>query len=69
MNVEASESGELGLTIRDNGDVFQPDGAAKGRGIANIRSRANLINGKADWKESRRGGNVFSLRVDFNNRQ
>jgi signal transduction histidine kinase/ligand-binding sensor domain-containing protein len=63
MNVEASESGEFGLTIRDNGDVFQPDGAVKGRGIANIRSRANLINGKVNWKESRRGGNVFSLRV------
>lgn len=63
MNVEASESGEFGLTIRDNGDVFSPDGAVKGRGIANIRSRANLINGKANWKESRRGGNVFSLRV------
>jgi signal transduction histidine kinase len=63
MNVEASESGEFGLTIRDNGDVFQPDSAVKGRGIANIRSRANLINGKVNWKESRRGGNVFSLRV------
>lgn len=63
MDVEASEAGEFGLTIRDNGDVFQPDGAVKGRGIANIRSRANLINGKANWKESRRGGNVFSLRV------
>jgi hypothetical protein len=35
-----------------------------GRGIANIRSRANLVNGKVSWKESRDGGNVFSLHVD-----
>ena len=64
MNVEATDGGEFALTIRDNGDAFQPDGSQKGRGIANIRSRANLINGKVDWKESRRGGNVFSLGID-----
>lgn len=64
MNVEANDSGEFALTIRDNGATFQPDRAQKGRGISNIKSRANLINGKVAWKESRRGGNVFSLRID-----
>lgn len=65
MTVEASALGEFDLTIRDNGHFFQPDATAKkGRGISNIRSRANLINGKVTWKESRRGGNVFSLRID-----
>ena len=64
MNVEANGSGEFVMTVRDNGKAFQPDGAQKGRGISNIRSRANLINGKVAWKESRRGGNVFSLRID-----
>ncbi|MEP7149608.1 MAG: two-component regulator propeller domain-containing protein, partial [Acidobacteriota bacterium] len=63
MSVKASDAGEFGLTIRDNGDSFRPEGAEKGRGIANIRSRANLVNGKASWKESRRGGNVFTLRI------
>jgi len=64
MNVEASADGEFSLTIRDNGGTFQPEGAVStGRGISNIRSRANLINGKVAWKESRNGGNVFSLRV------
>jgi signal transduction histidine kinase/ligand-binding sensor domain-containing protein len=63
MNVEASQNGEFVLTIRDNGTAFQPDGAATGRGISNIRARANLINGKVGWKESRRGGNVFTLKL------
>jgi ligand-binding sensor domain-containing protein/two-component sensor histidine kinase len=63
MDVEATDGGDFALTIRDNGELFEPDGSQKGRGIANIRSRANLINGKVGWKESRRGGNLFSLRV------
>jgi len=64
MAVDASVPGEFSLNIRDNGRVFQPDGKMqKGRGVSNIRSRANLINGQVEWKESRRGGNVFSLRL------
>ena len=64
MNVTASADGEFDLKIRDNGSAFQPNGSHKGRGIANIRSRANLVNGKVAWRESRDGGNVFSLHVD-----
>jgi len=64
MDVEVSEDNEFVLKIRDNGSSFQPDPSlGKGRGISNIRSRANLINAKVAWKESRRGGNVFSLRM------
>ena len=63
MRISASETGDFLLTIRDNGVVFQPDGTEQGRGISNIRSRANLINGTVAWKQSRRGGNVFALRV------
>ena len=70
MNVESSEAGEFVLTIRDNGGAFRPDTALpKGRGIMNIRSRANLINGRVAWKESRRGGNIFSLRVRSRNNE
>ena len=64
MSVEAPDPGEFELTIRDDGKTFQPDGSkTTGRGISNIKSRANLINGKVSWKESRRGGNVFSLKI------
>ena len=67
MSVEVSDPGEFVLTIRDDGNVFQPDGSSRGRGISNIRARANLINGRVAWKESRKGGNVFSLRVGVGN--
>ena len=67
MDVAASPAGEFLLTIRDDGEVFQADNSAKkGRGISNIRARANLINGKAVWKGSRDGGNVFSLKIGGN---
>jgi signal transduction histidine kinase len=64
MSVDATESGDFELKIVDDGSAFQPGSKSKGRGIGNIRARANLINGKVTWKESRRGGNVFSLRVE-----
>lgn len=64
MSVEASDDGELTLVIRDDGKAFHPDGGAKpGRGIANIRSRASLINADAVWLDPGDGGNVFRLRV------
>ena len=51
MNVAAPD-GQFNLTISDNGTTFEPDGAVgKGRGIANIRSRANLVGGLVGWKE------------------
>ncbi|HEX6126362.1 MAG TPA: two-component regulator propeller domain-containing protein, partial [Pyrinomonadaceae bacterium] len=59
--------GDVVLTVRDNGTTFQPDGTPNGRGISNIRARANLINGRVAWKESKDGGNVFSLRVGGGN--
>ncbi|MEP6848830.1 MAG: two-component regulator propeller domain-containing protein [Acidobacteriota bacterium] len=62
MNVTDSENNEFHLTIRDDGAVFQPQGSTgKGRGIANIRSRANLINAHVIWCQSG-GGNVFTFR-------
>jgi signal transduction histidine kinase len=68
MNVTVPEDEQFQLTIRDDGRTFQPDDPpGKGRGIANIRSRANLINGKVAWKASRQGGNVFTLRIDSTN--
>jgi len=64
MSVTAADH-EFRLSISDNGTAFQPDSSAgKGRGIANIRSRANLIGGRVAWKESSRGGNTFTLKID-----
>ncbi|HYJ92900.1 MAG TPA: hypothetical protein VEV84_16440, partial [Pyrinomonadaceae bacterium] len=63
MNVAIPPEGKFKLTITDNGSSFKPDGAGKGRGISNIRSRAGLINAKVGWKNGREQGNVFSLTI------
>lgn len=64
MSVAVSEDDEFLLKISDNGTLFHPDASpSKGRGITNIRSRANLINAHIAWKERRKGGNVFSLKI------
>ena len=65
MTVEVGD--EFVLTVRDDGSAFHPDGSSRGRGISNIRARANLVNGRVAWKESRRGGNVFSLKIGGGN--
>lgn len=65
MKVAVDESGNFEMTIRDNGDTFDPESAThRGRGISNIRSRANLINGTAGWSRLPSGENGFALRVE-----
>jgi signal transduction histidine kinase len=63
MRVEAPYDGEFQLKILDDGSSFEPNPNGNGRGISNIRSRANLIGGKVTWKHLRGAGNAFSLRV------
>ncbi len=63
MDVRADENG-FRLTIADNGKPFEPDDSnGNGRGIANIRSRANIINARIAWSERPEGGNLFSLAI------
>ncbi len=65
MSVELSDEGQFKIAISDDGASFQPARAvAKGRGISNIRSRANLINARIGWNEGPEGGNVFSLTIE-----
>lgn len=64
MNVDVSEKGGLHLTIGDNGSPFHPDDSTgSGRGISNIRSRANIIIAKIGWSARPGGGNLFSLKI------
>ncbi len=56
VEVRAEDSTDLVIEVRDDGVGF--DGARinkAGHGIANIRSRANLIGAKAEWKNARPG--------------
>jgi signal transduction histidine kinase len=58
------EDGALLLTVEDNGkgfDFTRPH--PSGRGLANIRSRASLIEAAAAWNARTGGGSVFTLRL------
>lgn len=62
LRVEVPAAGGFVLQIQDNGKPFQPGKkVGSGRGISNIRSRANLINAAVDWRTGPDGGNIFSL--------
>ena len=64
MSVSVSGAGEFDLEIEDDGRGFDGSGAKKkpGRGVANIRARASMIDGEVEWKKRAGGGTVFSLR-------
>jgi signal transduction histidine kinase len=65
LEVFINEESELIVLLEDDGQGFDSknNGAAKrGRGLANIRSRASLIEADASWSKRREGGTIFTLR-------
>lgn len=65
MKIDVSETGDFVLKIKDDGSAFNPVRKTRnGRGIANIKSRAALINAEISWREAENGGggNLFSLK-------
>ncbi|MET0751804.1 MAG: two-component regulator propeller domain-containing protein [Pyrinomonadaceae bacterium] len=62
MKIDASEENEFILSIEDDGSFFSPnENTPKGRGIANIKSRAALIKAEILWQEIESGGTQFLL--------
>jgi signal transduction histidine kinase/ligand-binding sensor domain-containing protein len=62
MFVSASPTGDFALRIEDNGCAFkQPQGNSEGRGLANMRARAGLIDAQISWEPRDDGGTVFLL--------
>ena len=63
LSVEERDESFL-LTLEDDGCGFDPRSkrARTGRGIANIISRASLIEAQAEWTEPEGGGTRFTLR-------
>ncbi|MEW6210351.1 MAG: two-component regulator propeller domain-containing protein [Acidobacteriota bacterium] len=61
LSVEERNGGFL-LTLEDDGCGFDPRSKRTGRGIANIISRASLIEAEAEWTELEGGGTRFILR-------
>jgi signal transduction histidine kinase len=61
--VQTSTEGEFLLTLEDDGRDFDPKtGKIKqGRGLANIRARASLIEAEVNWSKRAGGGTRFTL--------
>jgi signal transduction histidine kinase/ligand-binding sensor domain-containing protein len=63
MHVGVTAGNVFELTIVDNGRKFDPaqETRKEGRGLANMRARASLIDAEIDWKKQDAGGTIFSL--------
>ena len=63
MQVGVTPDSDLELTITDNGREFDPaqETRKEGRGLANMRARASLIDARIDWDKQDGGGTIFSL--------
>ncbi len=63
MSVAVTEARVFNLQIEDDGLGFDGSGTKKrpGRGVANIRARASMIDAEVEWRKCEGGGTVFSL--------
>jgi signal transduction histidine kinase len=62
MFVTISKEGDFSLRLEDNGRAFESQPAnSEGRGLANMRARAGLIDARISWKPREGGGTVFTL--------
>jgi signal transduction histidine kinase/ligand-binding sensor domain-containing protein len=64
LNVSATPDGIFLLKIEDDGRDFDPQDKKRkgGRGLANIRARASLIEAEVAWTKRTGGGTLFTLR-------
>jgi signal transduction histidine kinase len=63
MFVNSSAAGDFSLRIENNGRSFESQPAnSEGRGLANMRARAGLIDAQIVWEPRESGGTVFTLR-------
>jgi signal transduction histidine kinase len=63
MFVTLSSAGEFLLSLEDNGRPFDLlKNNPEGRGLANMRARADLIDAKLSWEKCEGGGTIFTLR-------
>jgi signal transduction histidine kinase len=63
MSANVSSAGAFDLRIEDDGRGFDRSEAKKkpGRGVANIRARASMIDAEVEWAKRDGGGTVFRL--------
>jgi signal transduction histidine kinase/ligand-binding sensor domain-containing protein len=65
MTVAASPDGDFLLQLQDNGREFDPREQQNlaGRGLANMRARASLIDAEISWEKLAGGGTLFILQL------
>jgi len=63
MNAGVSAANEFQLRIEDDGRGFDETTAKRksGRGVANIRARASMIDASVNWQIANGGGTIFTL--------
>jgi signal transduction histidine kinase len=63
MTVDASPDGDFVLQLQDNGRDFDParQKTLAGRGLANMRARASLIDAEISWAKLNGAGTTFTL--------
>jgi two-component system sensor histidine kinase DegS len=62
MFVNSSAPGDFSLRLEDNGRSFESQPTnSEGRGLANMRARAGLIDAQIAWQPRADGGTVFTL--------
>ena len=68
MEVSSSQSGAFILKLEDDGREFDPAAArnSDGRGLANMRARARLIDAEISWAKRAGGGTLFTLKRPTN---
>ena len=62
MFVTITDGGDFSLKLEDNGRPFKSQHTnSEGRGLANMRARAGLIEARISWEPREEGGTVFTL--------
>ena len=62
MFVTSPKEGDFSLRLEDNGRSFKSQHTnSEGRGLANMRARAGLIDARISWEPREDGGTVFTL--------
>jgi signal transduction histidine kinase len=64
LTVALDHAGALTLLLEDDGRSFDLREAKKGRGLANIRARASLLEAHVSWTRRPTGGTLFTLRKE-----
>jgi signal transduction histidine kinase len=63
MSVTSPVDGEFVLHLEDNGRPFEMNHHnTEGRGLANMRARAGLIDAQISWQKREEGGTIFTLK-------